>query len=716
MSSPQIHEQPASQYTASSLIQDAESVLDNSTKLIDRLVASTTLESVSFENFILPIAWDENVRILHRNSSVIHEFTSSDPLLREAAAKVRRLYQEFETTLFMREGVGRRCEAVRQKRQDISVESKHLLEVYYQTFLRNGTFSQSAEDKSKVQELNQSLAKLEFAFRENIRTADASLSLDPDQLQGVPQRLLDGLPREADNGKVLLSANDIQNGFYRTVPKSSEARRAIKYAFETLHQANRPIFDEIIKQRALKARLLGYRSHAALRISERLAETPETVSNFLSEITAGLHEAAEEDVRRLRDRKQADFESRGEPFDGKLWLWDVSHYRQKVVAEDYSLGGMTISDYFPLTSVLNNATELLGRLFGLRFERVYKEQDWDARDIDMAPQTHIWHEDVQHFVVWDNGEQGKFLGHLYLDLFSRPGKSRGPSHHNIIPGFTNEAGHRQHPRSAVLSGYSRPADGSPCTLTHFQVVLLFHELGHAIHDMVSITQFARFHGPDGTPIDFGEFPSKLLENLCHVPLVIHEISQHVSTLRNGQSSHLNQDQEAAAAAAAASNPPEKIPEASIRVLLQRSKAMEALGHLDQILFARFDFEVNQADSPQIAEAMDMPALFNSIRAEMYSAETPQPSEDEPGWGCYYTSFKHFVNEYDAGYYGYLFAESIANDVFDALGGDANNAEAFQRYRHTVLEKGGSVPGMDALKEFLGREPSTEAFCRHLGVV
>ncbi|GFP56931.1 saccharolysin [Trichoderma asperellum] len=709
MSSPQAHELPASQCTASSLVQGAELVLDNSAKLIDRLVASSTLENVSFANFILPIAWDENVRISHRNSSVIHEFTSSDPVLREAAAKVRRLFHDFETTLFMREDVSRRCEAVRQKKEDISVESKHLLEVFYQTFLRNGALSRSAEDKSKVQEINQSLEKLEFAFRENIRTADASLSLDPDELQGVPQRLLDGLPREADSGKVLLSASDLQNGLYRTAPESSEARRAILYAYETLHQANRPIFDEIIEQRALRARLLGYRSHAALRISERLAETPETVSNFLSEIAIGLREAGEGEVSRLRDRKQADVESRGKPFDGKLWLWDVSHYHQKVVAENFSLDGMTISDYFPLASVLNNGTELLGHLFGLRFERVSKEQNWDARDIDVAPQIHIWHEDVQHFVVWDNGEQGKFLGHLYLDLFSRPGKSGGPSFHNIVPGFTNEAGHRQHPHSAILSDYSRPADGSPCTLRYFQVVLLFHELGHAIHDLVSVTKFAQFHGPDGTPVDFGEFPSQLLENLCHVPLVIHEISHHVSTLRNGHSSHPNQEP-------AAANPPKKIPEASIRVLLQRSKALEALHHLDQIFLARFDLEVNQADSHQVAEATDIPALFNSLRAEICSAEIPQPNQDEPGWGCYYTSFKHFINEYDAGYYGYLYAKSIADDVFDTLGGDAMNAEAFKRYRRMVLEKGGSVPGRDALKEFLGREPSTEDFCKHLGMV
>jgi metallopeptidase MepB len=162
-----------------------------------------------------------------------------------------------------------------------------------------------------------------------------------------------------------------------------------------------------------------------------------------------------------------------------------------------------------------------------------------------------------------------------------------------------------------------------------------------------MTQFARFHGPDGTPIDFGEFPSQLLENLCHVPLVIHDISQHVSTLRNGHFSHLNQDQQGAA------NPPEKIPEASIRVLLQRRKAMEALHHLNRIILARFDLEVNQADSHQIAEATDISALFNSMRAEIYSAEIPQPNQDEPGWGCYYASFKHFVDEYDAGYYGYL---------------------------------------------------------------
>ncbi|KAL7917183.1 hypothetical protein ACQKWADRAFT_326246 [Trichoderma austrokoningii] len=676
MSSTQAHEQPASQCTASSL-------------LIDRLVASTTLENVSFANFILPIAWDENVRRSHRNSSVIYEFISSDPNLREAASKVRRLFQDFETTLFMRE----------DGKEDIPVESKHLLEIIHQTFLNNGAFSQSAEDKNNVQEINKSLAKLEFAFRENIRTADATLSLDLDELQGVPQRLLDGLPREADNGKVLLSASDVQNGLYRTAPESSEARRAILYAYETLHQANRPILDKIIEQRAMKARLLGYRSLAALRISERLAETSETVSNFLSEIATGLHEVGKEVVNRMRDQKQADLESHGKTFDGKLWLWDESHYYQKVLGENLSLAGMTITDYFPLTSVVNNATELLGHLFDLRFEPVSEEHNWNAQGIDMAPQTRIWHEDVQHFVVWDNGEQGKFLGHLYLDLFRRPGKSNGPSHHNIIPVgrsprslYRYISGNRQHPRSVILSDYSRPPDGSPCTLRYIQVVVLFHEFGHAIHDLVSITQFARFHGPDGTPVDFGEFPSQVLENLCHVPLVIHEISQHVSTLRNDHSFHFNQGREGAAAAAA--NPPEKIPEATIRVLLRRSKAMDALHYLNQIFLARFDLEVNQADSHQVAEAMDIPALFNSMRAEIYP----------------------FIHEYDASFYGYLFAKSIADDVWDTLGGDAKNAEAFQRYRRTVLEKGSSVPGMDALKEFLGREPSTEAFCKHLGSI
>ncbi|KAM0476163.1 hypothetical protein ACHAPX_006580 [Trichoderma viride] len=236
MASRQTHKPPASQCTASSLVQDAESVLDNSAKLIDRLVASATLDNVSFANFILPIAWDENVRTLHRHSSVIHEFISSDPVLREAAAKVRRLFQDFETALFMREDV-----------EDISVESKHLLEVFPQTFLRNGAFSRSAKDKSSVKEIDQSLAKLEGSRKGYLMVC---------------------LPREADTGKLLLSASDLQNGLYHTTPESSEARRAIVYAYETLHQANRPIFDEIIEQRALRARLLGYRSHAALRISE----------------------------------------------------------------------------------------------------------------------------------------------------------------------------------------------------------------------------------------------------------------------------------------------------------------------------------------------------------------------------------------------------------------------------------------------------------------
>lgn len=186
----------------------------------------------------------------------------------------------------------------------------------------------------------------------------------------------------------------------------------------------------------------------------------------------------------------------------------------------------------------------------------------------------------------------------------------------------------------------------PCLLRHGQVVTFFHELGHGIHDLVSKTAFARFHGPGGTSVDFGELPSQLLENWCFVPSVLKELSQHYSavspayleTWREKKKGEVNP-------------PPETIPDDLIAKISAVYRVNNSLEHLNQILMATFDLKVHQIETAQEIEALDIATLYSELRRQIYPVDMPQ-SEVEEGWGNGYASFGHLMGEYDAGYYSY----------------------------------------------------------------
>lgn len=224
------------------------------------------------------------------------------------------------------------------------------------------------------------------------------------------------------------------------------------------------------------------------------------------------------------------------------------------------------------------------------------------------------------------------------------------------------------------------------------MVTLFHELGHSIHDLVSRTRYSRFHGTM-TVLDFCETPSKLLENWYWLAGPLQSLSHHYET-------------------------GESIPQSMVDNLVRVKGVNSGLFYLRQLHVSIFDLHIHQPLSHTSIVATNITRIYNSLWQSITRMAGPGSSSDTGGndWGHGYATFFHLLSDYGAGYYSYLLAEVYALDMFYfAFKSDPLNPEQGRRYRHMVLEKGGSQPEMKTLGDFLGREASTQAFYEELAI-
>jgi metallopeptidase MepB len=303
-----------------------------------------------------------------------------------------------------------------------------------------------------------------------------------------------------------------------------------------------------------------------------------------------------------------------------------------------------------------------------------------------------WHEDVKIFTVWDDEEEGgSFVGYLYLDLHPREGKYGHAANFSLQPGYLYPDGTRRYPATALVCNFSKPTATKPSLLKHDEVVTLFHELGHGIHDLAGRTKYSRFHGTSVVG-DFVEAPSQMLENWCWTPSVLKSLSKHYKT-------------------------GEQIPDELIDRQIAAKHVNDAIFNLRQLHFGIFDMTVHTPKSHEEAESINYSELYNNLRTQIAGLKGPEALGLKSDWGHGQATFGHLIGGYDAGYYGYLSSQVYSTDMFySVFKKDPMSKKEGRRYRHMVLEKGGSQEEMKTLEDFLGRPPSTKAFYEDLGLV
>lgn len=421
--------------TAESILSDAKRLIETSRKVQDGIVADTSSDSASFASVLKPLAHDENVMALESNILGFYQAVSTEQTLRDTSSKAEELMDDFFIESSMREDIFKLVDAVLKKNESLDPESRRLLEKEHQSFIRNGLGLPAGPQRDRFKEIKKRLSLISIEFGKNLNEEDGGIWFTPEELDGVPEDVVSGLKKgEGENeGKVRLTFKYPDLFPTMKYAKNPETRKKVMIQNENKCNQNVPLFREAIVLRDEAARLLGYPSHAAFRIEDKMAKTPKTVDDFLSDLRARLTDGGRKEIAQLQELKKSDVASRGEKFDGGYYLWDHRFYDRLMVEKDYSLDHQLIAEYFPLQNTIDGMLKIFEQLFGLVFVEI-TGKDRDQVATSGKGSDIVWHEDVQIFSVWDDeGEGGSFVGYLYLDLFPRPGKYGHAANFNLQP-------------------------------------------------------------------------------------------------------------------------------------------------------------------------------------------------------------------------------------------------------------------------------------------
>lgn len=594
--------------------------------------------------------------------------------LRDASTKADELISEYEIDSGMRVDVYEAFSKVfKNLPPGLDSESLRIAEKMEKGFKRSG-LDKEEDVRKRIGELRKRLSTLSIQFSKNMADENGSLEFTEKELDGVPESIIDQFAKNEKTGKYTLTFKYPDVFPTLKYVHDAEVRKRVFTGFDNRNVNNDPLLAEAVKIRSEIAPLLEYKNHSAYVLDDRMAKSPENVLEFLADLHTKLKPRAEQDVKTLLEYKAKDYKDRGLDFDGKLYAWDLRYYSNKLLETEYKIDAQEVAAYFPLENTVSEILKLYEHVLQLKF---YKVDDKDKQ---------VWHEDVHQFHVWDATKDGKpteFLGWFYLDLHPRPNKYGHAANFNLSPGYTDlETGKRVYPVTALVCNFSKPTATKPSLLKHDEVVTLFHEMGHGIHNLVSKTKYARFHGTS-VEWDFVEAPSQMLEYWPWNKAQIKALSKHYETGK-------------------------QMDDKLIDSLIRTKHVNDGLNLTRQIFLGSFDLAIHLLAKD---EPIDLVEKWAELRSK-YCLDSSGEFKSHA-----FSAFGHLMGGYDSGYYGYLWSEVFACDMYySKFKADPMNPVVGFEYKTKVIGPGGSRDAMDSLKEFLGREPSNDAFMEELGVV
>jgi thimet oligopeptidase len=590
--------------------------------------------------------------------------TSTNAAVRDAATEALKTFQEWAVGLEYREDVYRAVQAYADTKPPLAGEEAKLLAEALRDYRRAGLALPKAE-RDEVERWRKELAGLATDFESNVTKAQAALKFTRAELAGVPQSLLGrpGVKTGDDEYTIQVNVTWQYLSVMEHAKREDVRRRVLTAQHRLAMRENIPLLEKILVLRDTIARKLGYASWADYQLEVKMAKTAATAVDFERRLVAGLQPKFDAELAEFQQLKAAET---GDP-KAEIHLWDWRYFANELKVAKYNVDAEQLRVYFPMQRVLDGMFAVYQRIFGLKFQRVEP--------------PYKWVDDLQLWAVAD-AATGEPLGLFYLDLFPRAGKYNHFAVFPIIDGKRQADGRYQRPVVSLVCNFPPPSPDAPSLLQHSDVETLFHEFGHAMHGILTRARFARFAGAN-VPRDFVEAPSQMLENWVWDKRVLDSF------------------------AADYRDPAKKIPPEILGQLKAAKFATYGSHYRRQLAFGLLDLTYHTQINA--ANAGDAVALGNRVLDEVFLPVPPATAM--PAY------FGHLMG-YDAGYYGYAWADAIAADmatVFEQAPDGYFDTQAGRRLRDEVYAVGDSRDANVTIERFLGRPRSLEPFLKKIGV-
>lgn len=654
---------PPYETSAAEVNQSLDATIANANTALDRL-GRLRPDEVTFANTVgaLDAIMCEPTDTSDRLNLV--KETSRDTAVREAATEALKKFEAWSVGLEYRTDVYAAIKALDDKHPSLDPVETKLLEETLRDYRRAGLGLPKAE-RDEVERLRKELAGLTTDFESNINKARGPVKFTRTELAGVPDSFLgqEGLKTGPD--EYTLMAN-ITFHYLMVLEnaKSEETRKRFEIVHDSLAKdENVPLLKKILVLRDTIAQKLGYASWADYEIEPKMAKTAARATTFLEKLKTGLQPKLDTEMAEFRALK---VKETGDP-NAQINLWDWRYYANQLQKTRYNVDAEQLRNYFPMDRTLNGMFTIYQKIFGVKFQQL------------QAPAK--WVDDLQLWAVSDS-KTGEPLGLFYLDLFPRDGKYNHFACFGIIEGRRLKDGRYQRPTVAMVCNFPPPQPGKPSLMAHDEVVTLFHEFGHVMHSMLTRARFMRFSGSN-VERDFVEAPSQMLENWAWDKNVLDTF------------------------AADYRNPRKKIPEAILAGLKQADLATKGTWYRRQLSFGLLDLALHtriHADGN-----VDPVELSNQILSD-----TLLPVPKDSAFVAYFGHLMH----YDAGYYGYAWADAIAADmasVFEHSPGGYFDVPTGMRLRNEIYAVGDSRDPNVSIEKFLGRPQSIQPFLEKIGI-
>ena len=421
---------------------------------------------------------------------------------------------------------------------------------------------------------------------------------------------------------------------------------------------NRNIIDRILALRAETAALLGFENYAGVSLATKMAKTPADVIAFLREMVAKSKPFAQQDWTELTGFARAELGL------SDLDAWDVAYASEKLRQQRYAFSDQEVKQYFPESKVLAGLFRVIETLYGLQVTPAGAE---------------TWHPDTLFFDLRD--KNGALVGQFYLDLYARESKRGGAWMDDAI-NRRRKNGALQLPVAYLNCNFAAPVGGKPALFTHDEVITLFHEFGHGLHQLLTEVEELGVSGINGVEWDAVELPSQFMENFCWEWGVLAHMTAQVDTGA-------------------------PLPRELFDKMFAAKNFQAGMVFVRQLEFGLFDMRLHAEFEPA---KTDLLALLDDVRNEVAVVKYP-PFNRSP------LAFGHiFGGGYAAGYYSYMWALVLAADAYAAFEETGVlNADTGARFRREVLGRGGSRPALDSFAAFRGRRPEIDALLRHNGM-